>query len=459
MPTVDLYSGTDYASIYYTTNTPYNNVGAFDPEKPTIIILHPLFLDSSWLDLQMGDFRLNKRYNMVAFDMRCCGRSVSRPTGRHDTWVEAADLAFCAQKLHLPPSHILALEGISTSCALRFAVLFPEYCLSLTLVNVPAPVELKWIYKNLDELMHASSFAEDLGSFEKAAFECIEFLFGPDSDPDLVDELISFWGEMYPPSKRPRIAEMTSAYINRSAIGPETYASITQPVLIIQGEKNELCPMKYAEKLVSFLTGVKDGPILYTVKGGTTMLSVVPGNASTVNKVFSSFLARLPHHRSEIVPPEVSIEDRMRMALRRLSELHGDPEMAYHDPLCSLSFSCLTPEVTKSQSVLLRHYRKNSQTAFNPTNLDDHVYRRYSQRLEDEHWSDEERHGTSITGHTKQESERGERLSSQSDNSPADSPLLRMAFLTTAEKPNTKGSIVRSIGSAQTASLHRLLSP
>lgn len=97
MPTVDLYSGTDYASIYYTTNTPYNNVGAFDPEKPTIIILHPLFLDSSWLDLQMGDFRLNKRYNMVAFDMRCCGRSVSRPTGRHDTWVEAADLAFCAQ--------------------------------------------------------------------------------------------------------------------------------------------------------------------------------------------------------------------------------------------------------------------------------------------------------------------------------------------------------------------------
>lgn len=143
MPWVDLHSATDYASIFYTTNTFCYNVSAFDPEKPTIVLLHPVFLDSTWLDLQMGDPRLNKEYNMIAFDMRSCGQSTCRPSGQHDSWVDAADLAFCFQvhvsrtlgrghwliilhffqKLYLPPSHILALEGTSIYCALRFAAL------------------------------------------------------------------------------------------------------------------------------------------------------------------------------------------------------------------------------------------------------------------------------------------------------------------------------------------------
>ena len=38
---------------------------------------------------------------------------------------------------------------------------------------------LKWIYKNIDELVHATCFADEPERFEQAAFECIEFLFGP----------------------------------------------------------------------------------------------------------------------------------------------------------------------------------------------------------------------------------------------------------------------------------------
>lgn len=34
-----------------------------------------------------------------------------------------------------------------------------------------------------------------------------------------------------------------------------------------QGERNETCPRKYAEKLQSQLTGVEGGAVLYTVKG------------------------------------------------------------------------------------------------------------------------------------------------------------------------------------------------
>jgi pimeloyl-ACP methyl ester carboxylesterase len=93
MPYVDIHSTDDYASLYYSTNSPGGNVSGFDPAKPTIIMLPPLFLDSTWLDNQFGDPRLNESFNLIAFDMRVSGRSTCRPNERHDSWVEAADLA------------------------------------------------------------------------------------------------------------------------------------------------------------------------------------------------------------------------------------------------------------------------------------------------------------------------------------------------------------------------------
>lgn len=139
MPYVDLYSNDDYARIHYKTNTLFNNVGGFDPEKPTVVILHPNFLDSTWVHNQFSDLRLDDGFNLIAFDMRVNGRSRARPSGRHDSWTDAADLAFChsvrasprprtlltpPQMLGLPPWHILALEGVSVNTALRFAALY-----------------------------------------------------------------------------------------------------------------------------------------------------------------------------------------------------------------------------------------------------------------------------------------------------------------------------------------------
>ncbi|KAF8803747.1 hypothetical protein BYT27DRAFT_7195087 [Phlegmacium glaucopus] len=213
MPYVDLHSEPDYASIFYTTNTEYHNVGGFDPDKPTVVLLHPLFLDSTWLNLQFEDPRL-KSYNLIAFDMRSCGQSSCRLDARHDSWVDAADLALCFQRLYLPPSHILALEAISVNCALRFAVLFPEMCISLALVNVPSPTESKQTRSTMDEILHSCSFPVDLQSFEHAVQENIHFLFGEDCDPDMQDELISFWTTKFPPQLRPRLAETFSVLEN-----------------------------------------------------------------------------------------------------------------------------------------------------------------------------------------------------------------------------------------------------
>lgn len=93
MPFVDLPSHDDYVSIWYITNSAYGNVGSFDPAKPTVAILHPLFLDSGWLEKHFDDPRLSSDYNLIAFDQRTQGFSRSRPCALHDCYVDAADLA------------------------------------------------------------------------------------------------------------------------------------------------------------------------------------------------------------------------------------------------------------------------------------------------------------------------------------------------------------------------------
>lgn len=94
MPYVDIAQGNDFASLWYITNSPTGHVSSFDPDKPTVILLHPFFLDSTWLDSQFGDPRLNEDYNLIGFDQRAAGRTLSRPNGKRDSWTDAADLAF-----------------------------------------------------------------------------------------------------------------------------------------------------------------------------------------------------------------------------------------------------------------------------------------------------------------------------------------------------------------------------
>ena len=122
MPFVDLVSADDYVSLWYWTNTPSNTVGSFDPEKPTLVLLHPAGLDSTWMNYQVEDPRLFCEYNMIMFDTRISGQSECKFSGKHDLWVTAADLAHAFYHLQLPPAHLFAPD-IYSQAALRFAAL------------------------------------------------------------------------------------------------------------------------------------------------------------------------------------------------------------------------------------------------------------------------------------------------------------------------------------------------
>jgi hypothetical protein len=42
---------------------------------------------------QLEDDFLSSKCNMIAYDMRCAGRTRYIPNGKHDLWTDAADLA------------------------------------------------------------------------------------------------------------------------------------------------------------------------------------------------------------------------------------------------------------------------------------------------------------------------------------------------------------------------------
>ncbi|EJF63051.1 alpha/beta-hydrolase [Dichomitus squalens LYAD-421 SS1] len=392
MPYVDLVSSDDYASVWYTTNSASLNVSGFDPEKPTLVLLHSLFLDNTWLHPQMDDPRLNANFNIITFDIRTAGKSTFRPTGRFDLWVTAADLAHCFYHLHLPPAHIFAPELFSWT-ALRFAALFPELCLSLTLCNVTPQTELKSIFDAFEELCHLWCYAEDLESFETACKELVN-CYAIDAHPDMVDELIAFWAVNYPPFRRTRVIMNANLVLNRTPMTEEELANIRCPTLIIQAERSQSHPMEYAQQLRQALVNVPNGAQLFTVKATHGYLCLL--SSSIVNQVLNKFLTRQPPARSDLEPPEIPLPQRMRMALEQLSEYTDDPSIAERDPHSPLSFCCVTEEVRKSQEELNRIYSEGESSALSPLAPDGRPLRRYSER-KDEHWLESSNDGFSYT--------------------------------------------------------------
>lgn len=396
MPYVDLYSSDDYASIYYRTSSDYGHVSGFDPDKPTIMILHPMFLDCTWLECQFGDPRLCDNYNLIAFDMRTVGRSKCHPNPKHDSWTDAADIALCHQMLQLPPCHVLALEGLSVNCALRFAWLFPEMCLSLALCNPLAPQSQRWTQHAIQEIVHGWCFAEDLEQLEHSATELLNFFLGPNREVDLQDEVVAHWEKRGPPNKRPWIMETLSVLNNRTPMPAVAMSEIKQPVLLIHGERAEFSSRKHSEAIAAQLSSPDNEPIIYTVKGAATFLSVIPTSASIVNRAVKEFTSRLPLTRSELNPPAMPISERMELALKQLADLVGNKDVAQLDPMSSMSFSCLPTSVVKAQETLLKTYAKDRLYAFNPLGPDGKPKRKLSEG-KDESWFEVGKDGLAVS--------------------------------------------------------------
>jgi hypothetical protein len=138
--------------------------------------------------------------------------------------------------------------------------------------------------------------------------------------------------------------------------------------------------------------------------------------SSITNQVFVKFVSRLGRVRSDTRPPAMHTYERMHRALQLLADIMEDPSIANRDPMCSLSFSCLSLPITKSQTEGLVAYGKKQWKALCPLQIDGRPMRRwvvdipfmvcvlddlhpsrYSDR-KDGHWFDSELDGLSYAG-------------------------------------------------------------
>ncbi|KAF7978309.1 hypothetical protein HWV62_913 [Athelia sp. TMB] len=345
-----------HTSLWYTTNSFLTaNVGGFDPAKSTILMLHPMFLDSSWLASQFDDPRLDDHYNLIAFDLRVCGQSKCKPSDVHDSWVDAADLAFAHQV-----REVIVID--------------------------------RWVHNCYEELLWTWSFAEDLESFELAGADAAALSFGKDYDPEILDQLMDFWALHARPAVRLRTVEMFNVFMNRSPLTKEELAQIRHPVLIIQAEQCSAAPMQYAEQLAGELRGALGGAYVYTLKGVSAQHNdldsanedeglsgpptILPGSASIVNRVLTKFLSALPFSGSELIPPVTPVTSRMKAALGRLADLSGDETIESRDPSTPSSFSRVSEGVKNTQAESFKAYEKNLCKAFSPLDLNGKPHRR-----------------------------------------------------------------------------------
>ncbi|OBZ71835.1 hypothetical protein A0H81_08215 [Grifola frondosa] len=429
----------DYASVFYSTNAPNLNVSSLDPEKPTIVMLHPLFLDSSWMQPQLEDPRLHSSYNIV-------------PT------------VFIICIFHL---HTSFAAEIYSFTALRFAILFPELCLSLTLCNVPPQTELRSVFEAVEELSQLWAYSEDLESFESACKEVLTFFAG-DANADIQDEMVAFWELHYPPFRRSYIIPNVNLELNRTPLNAEELACVRCPTLIIQAERCQTHPMEYAQQLADALVNSPNGPTIFPVKATHAYLTVL--SSSIVNQVLHKFLSRQPKTRSDLRPPAIPLLERMKMALGKLAEFKNDPSIAERDPRTPISFSCVPDDVANSQLELSVLFMKGQMNAFNPLGSDGRPLRKFSERKND-HWLDSGADGFSYSGTKPFEKKKRpqKRIDREELVLPPSEPVSqeiqqvsrvrRTKLIPTAaiaDKQVIKGSMAKVVASSSTSSLPQL---
>ena len=96
----------------------------------------------------------------------------------------------------------------------------------------------------------------------------------------------------------------------------------------------------------------------------------MPTTASVCNRVFLQFISRLPHARSELLPPSDSLEDFISRGLEILADIADDPSIAQRDPFSPMSFSRISVSVQRLQVENYMAAARDAKKAFSPLGSD-----------------------------------------------------------------------------------------
>jgi len=163
----------------------------------------------------------------------------------------------------------------------------------------------------------------------------------------------------------------------------------------------------------------------------------------------------------------------MRSSLARLAKRRGDPSILERDPRSPLSFSCVTPDVQRSQEETYATYAKGERTAFSPLGADGRPLRKFSERKD--HWLDGDADGFSYSNmkmfkHKKRQTKPARRREEHDvgvmlpPSEPVSEELQQVARLRRAtihpgavDKQVIKGSMAKVVSTSSNVTLPRLL--
>ncbi|KDQ13125.1 hypothetical protein BOTBODRAFT_33737 [Botryobasidium botryosum FD-172 SS1] len=378
MPYLEL-PGQD-VTLWYRTNVPGDNIAGWDHARPTVLLLHPPFLDSDLgLDPQFADPRLHRAFNLVAFDQFTSGRTRNPLHLARDTWVDAALHALALETLHIPPCHVFAVQNISVNVALRFAMIFPERCLSLTLCSIPLAKDSDFAAQAYQEVFELWAYPKSLEDFEDANLELNHAMYNETLPTPLLDQIIAHWQVQYPPNRRTRTVDFAATMLLKTWHTAEELASIRQPVFIMHGDSSLVHPIEAAHIVHKALVNAAGGAKLKVIKGGPECLNIPPLTASQVNGAFLDFVLELP----TLSPLRLPSPPILQSGFYRLIELSGDRSMSTRDFHSIWSFSRVSPENQAIKKHMLAAYAEGEADALSPLGPDGRPLRVFSERHDD----------------------------------------------------------------------------
>ncbi|WVQ85495.1 hypothetical protein IAT38_007660 [Cryptococcus sp. DSM 104549] len=294
-------------SLSYRLSTPADRTAVtIDPAFPTVLFVHPPWVDSFVFYPQYDDPALYSNYNLLSIDLPGHGSShVHSPLQEPYTWKSAAETLYQAiGALQTGPVHVVG-SGVGCLGAMHLAIAHPEVAESLTLVGPSLKTEPELVTVAFEEwlTMFADAAADkDVEALEFLNAHVFEFCTGMGADPALRD-LREEYGQLVDArllsGELERVAPIYISLLKTRNDVPsvEEMGKVTCPVLIVEATEEKLAPESdlYAQMVervneTCFNSGKPPGAARHMLEGAPASRWITLTHPDPVNSLITEFL-------------------------------------------------------------------------------------------------------------------------------------------------------------------------
>ncbi|PVG02333.1 alpha/beta-hydrolase [Serendipita vermifera] len=258
-----------------------------DPEKETLLLLHPRMFDLQVLEPQFACERLSKKYNLLAIDQHWHGLTkIPLDDKPYDYWKVTRDLLAVLDALGVKTCHVFGLQH-GAILAVRMCIADPKRFTSMVLCAMPPPKDTP---QNIEQYhwmrdVCRDSHPDDPDSVPQEILTAGGWIyFGKTKDA----YLFPIWVKRtnFKATNQMFLDKFFSALWDRDVLSEAQWATITCPVLLIQGDGDPVYPIDAIHANYKALTHAPTR--LHIIQDGPMFLSWT--NPDEVNKLTADFI-------------------------------------------------------------------------------------------------------------------------------------------------------------------------